>query len=307
MSRTTGSSRAIACAWTGAHGHVIAEAGDHQPVPQRHGRAYADGRPSRVAPAAEPGGVLDARCGVQDDPGDHLAGLLGGDRDGVLRQPVEEVHRAVDGVDDPAHPGAARLAAGLLAEHRVVGTGGEQARADQLLAGAVDLGDDVGRAGLGVGDLDRRRAPLAHHRRRRAGHVEREGEQLGRSARPSGPRRSSRSSRAAQRRHRPARVGAAPDGAHVRRRPEAPDRRPVRSQPALGRRTLDQQVADHRDEPRVDAGRRRPRRPASTAGWRCRSPRCRGPRRPPCGRTRTRRGRSPRRGSPTWPASPGGR
>src|SRR3546814_12776155 len=45
--------------------------------------------------------VLDR---VVDQAGDHLAALLQGDGDGEVRQAVQEVGGAVEGIDDPAPP-----------------------------------------------------------------------------------------------------------------------------------------------------------------------------------------------------------
>src|SRR6266566_6388718 len=57
-----------------------------------------------------------------DDTGDDLAGLLGGDADRPVRQPVQIVDRAVDRIDDPAHRGGGS-GRGRLARLTAAGTG----------------------------------------------------------------------------------------------------------------------------------------------------------------------------------------
>ena len=76
--------------------------------PAASGRAWSAAepvsrRPSRQAPPPQRRGPLVAGGGVAHHAGHHHAVHLGGQRDGVLRQPVEVVHRAVDRVEDPAH------------------------------------------------------------------------------------------------------------------------------------------------------------------------------------------------------------
>ena len=134
------------------------------------------------------------------------------------------------------------------------------------LAGPVGLGDDVDRARLGGGDLDAARGAAARPARRprgrsparaRAGRAGRRG--AGRRSRPrphSAGRGAARVGAAARRADGPSR----PAG---RRRPRA-----RRVSPALDRGPLEQQVAHHRDEPRVGARRSRPaatRRPSRSA------------------------------------------
>ena len=71
------------------------------------------------------GGVLASPVAtLSTTPATTSPSTLGGDRDGVLRDAVEEVHGAVDRVDDPADAGRARLrVVALLAQERVVGPG----------------------------------------------------------------------------------------------------------------------------------------------------------------------------------------
>ena len=60
-----------------------------------------------------------------------------------MRDRVEVIHGAVDGIDDPLE--LARLIAGeaFLAIDRVIGKGGEQTRGDQLLRAHVEVELDV--------------------------------------------------------------------------------------------------------------------------------------------------------------------
>ena len=69
-----------------------------------------------------------------------------GDADRPLRDAEEEVHGAVERIDDPAHGARTGAVAALLTEDSVVGPGGRQALADQPLGVVVGLGDEVGRA-----------------------------------------------------------------------------------------------------------------------------------------------------------------
>ena len=118
------------------------------------------GTPSRCAGPPRRGGVLVTGRDVEHHAGHDLAVELGGDRHGVLRDAVEEVHGAVDRVDDPADAGGAGLVVALLAQEPVVGAGVEERPPDQPLGAPVGLGDHVDVAGLGGGDRRRRgRAP----------------------------------------------------------------------------------------------------------------------------------------------------
>ena len=88
-----------------------------------------------------------------------------------------------------------------------------------------------------------------------------------------------------------ARVGAAARGAAVPARRLSRRRRPGRpGLAALDRGALDEQVAHHRHEPRVGARRRHPYGVEARAARPSPGPRCRGRRRPPCGRRRSRSG-----------------
>ena len=63
----------------------------------------------------------------------------------VVRDAVEEVDRAVDGVDHPGEAGRAASTPRLLAEEAVARSGRGEAVADELLGVAVDLRDDIHR------------------------------------------------------------------------------------------------------------------------------------------------------------------
>jgi hypothetical protein len=88
--------------------------------------------------------------------GDHDTVHLGGQRDRVLREAVEVVHGAVDGVQDPPYGSGGRFRGVpvLLAQHAVSGPLSGQ-RGDHLaLDGPVGRRHDVGVGALGlhVGD-----------------------------------------------------------------------------------------------------------------------------------------------------------
>ena len=103
--------------------------------------------------------AVAARCGVQrtvDDVGDRACHRLPVDLDGhrhhIGGQPVDEVHRAVDGVDDPGRTtgGVVRAAAALLAEDTLAGAQFGQPVTQQPFGFGVDDGDGVGRGALGA-------------------------------------------------------------------------------------------------------------------------------------------------------------
>ena len=284
----------------GPHLGDVAEAGDDQPLrPAAPSARTAIGSPSRrdVTPVTGHGRrrTRTPVGDVEHDPGDHLAVALGRDRDGVLREAVEEVDGAVDRVDDPADPGGAGLVVALLAEEPVVGAGGADPAADQLLARPVDLGDHVGRRWTWWRRPSTRSpAPLAHQRGRLAGDVDGELEQLGRSTVVA---------RSARRRPAPGGgrrwgFGQQPAGQQVPPGLQAADRGAPR---VLARARRRPARPAGRGPWRRTAGRRRawrPGRPAGRASRRWPGPRCRGRRRPPCGRRRSRSGPAPRPGAP---------
>ena len=229
------------------------------------GPRTAIGAPSRVAePPPGSAGIDERLVGpvlgrVEHHAGDDLAVDLGRDRDRELQQPVEEVDGAVDRVDDPAHAARAGDVVALLAEHGVVGPRREEPGPDQLLRRPVGQGDDVDVAGLGGRDVDPAGAVLTDQDGRFPGDGQRQVGELLRAWRHASGSAGGSSAPGRPRSAAPARARAAP------------------------RRT---------------AGRDRPCRPA---GPRCRAsrrwpaPPCRGRRRPPCGRRRTRPGSAPRR------------
>ena len=105
--------------------------------------------------------------------------VLDRDRDRPLREPEEEVGRAVERVDDPAQAGAARVVGALLPQEAVAGPRGRDAPEDQLLRRLVGRGHEVGRRALGL-DLDRRAGErLQQLGARLARHPRGELEQLG--------------------------------------------------------------------------------------------------------------------------------
>ena len=213
---------------------------------------------------------------------------LGRDRDGVLGQVVEEVHGAVDRVDHPAHAGPAGLVVPLLAEEAVVGSCRPDPVPDQLLAVAVRLGDDVDVAGLRGGHLDRAPSPVPDQRRGLAGDLEGEVEQgLRHESTPPSAGRSPRG------------LGQQPSPQRSHQAWRLPTARRRGLLTALGRGALDQQ---RRGPSRRTAGPRRASPRGRRGGRASRpwpGPRCRGRRRPPCGRTRNRSGSARRPGTPS--------
>jgi hypothetical protein len=105
--------------------------------------------------AAPHGGERLPALGVVDDADQRSVGVLRRDRHAPLRDPVEEVHGAVERVDDPAQARrATAVATGvLLAEDPVVRACVEQRLDDGALRRTVGLADGIGRRGLGA-DLE---------------------------------------------------------------------------------------------------------------------------------------------------------
>ena len=119
--------------------------------------------------AAALGGEQLVAQRVVDDADERAVGVLAGDADRPLRDAEEEVDRAVERVDDPAHAARARVVAALLPQHAVVRAGGGDPLADQVLGGVVGLGDEVGRRALGGDPQLRAVERLAQQRARLAG------------------------------------------------------------------------------------------------------------------------------------------
>ncbi len=140
----------------GQHRHLGDPPFDRVPEPgrdQRVGqvRGSRTGQRHTVAGRTVPErrGVGDAQGGRVHDPGDHLPVDLGRDRHRPVRQVVEEVHRAVQRIDDPAHPARARVVGPLLAQQAVARTHLAQPARDQLLGRPVECGDDIRGGRLG--------------------------------------------------------------------------------------------------------------------------------------------------------------
>ena len=84
---------------------------------------------------------------IVDEPGDHRALALERDRDGELRDAVQEIGGAVERIDDPAMGLVGALAhAAFLAEEAVAGPRLGQFGIQRLLGAAVGGGDEIGRA-----------------------------------------------------------------------------------------------------------------------------------------------------------------
>ena len=110
---------------------------------ERSARADGDGL------AVQEGGraALDApqlvAHGVVDDADEDMAGLAERDAYGEVRNVVEKIHRAVDGVDDPLVLGGLVAANALLAVDGVVGVAVEDDRLDEGLRAFVEFELDV--------------------------------------------------------------------------------------------------------------------------------------------------------------------
>ena len=125
MSRTTGSRPRDDLALSRAQRGVVGEAGRDERLRERRrvGRARAH-RARRCASAGPPRTAVKVspRHRVVDDAGERAVRVAHRDADRPLRDPVEEVDRAVERVDDPAQPARARLVGALLlGEERVAG------------------------------------------------------------------------------------------------------------------------------------------------------------------------------------------
>ncbi len=95
--------------------------------------------------------------------------VLGSDADRPLRDAEEEVDRAVERIDDPAHAARALEVAALLPQHAVVGPRGGDPLADQVLGVVVGLADEVGRRALARDPQLRAVERVAQERARLAG------------------------------------------------------------------------------------------------------------------------------------------
>jgi hypothetical protein len=120
-----------------------------------------------------------AEGGHVHDAGEQAVAVQGGDRNGVARQPVEEVGRAVDGVDEPLDPARARAVGTLLADDGVVGPRREQTLDDERLRAAVELGHHVGGGRLGGDVVQTTLAAIARERAGLDGETAGERDQLG--------------------------------------------------------------------------------------------------------------------------------
>ena len=97
-----------------------------------------------VGPVPAEGAVQLAEHRGVADAGDLLALVLQPDEGGPDRDVADERPGAVDRVDDPPKPGAARLVAELLAEEAVGGEVLRDERTDEFLGALVGDGDGAG-------------------------------------------------------------------------------------------------------------------------------------------------------------------
>jgi hypothetical protein len=144
---------------------VVAEAGGHQRLRQLLDGAAPQGAAVQERPCAAHRGPQLVLGGVEHDAHERRPVDLDTDRHGPLRQPVEVVDGAVDRVDDPHDAGGAVGGGALLPQEPVVRASGADAVDEQLLAGPVGLGDDVGGGRLRVVALE----PGVHRQRQGPG------------------------------------------------------------------------------------------------------------------------------------------
>jgi len=95
-------------------------------------------------------GIEVARQRMHRHPGHHLPVLDQRDHHAPMRQPRQIGRGAVDRVDHPLKAGGARGLALLLSQDGVMGIGGGDGGADQILDLAVGAADDVLGGGLGL-------------------------------------------------------------------------------------------------------------------------------------------------------------
>ena len=104
-----------------------------------------------------------------DDCGNRLLLVAAGDRDGPLRDPVEEVHGAVERIDDPFEAGRADGSRALLADQGVARPLLAQEADDQRLGIAVGVRDRIGLGALVIDPGGRAVVALDEQRAGRVG------------------------------------------------------------------------------------------------------------------------------------------
>ena len=270
-----------------------------QPLAQRYGVPDPDRLAVPGRTASEGRDVLRPEGTLSTTP-PRLPVDFGGDRDRELREPVEVVDGAVDRIGDPADPAEAADVVALLADEAVVGPAAEDQRRGSARSQARSAAVTTS---CGSTWSRRPRRPRARSlddssAAARAASSARSQQVLRGRSSESAPQSAGRSPRGS---------GSSPPGRRSQRsRPSDRPRRARRSRRARGR-PLEQQVAHHGDEPRVDAGRRRAHERQAELARPSPPPRCRGRRRPPCGRRRTRSAPRPPPGTPLAGSARGGR
>src|SRR5215468_4472595 len=134
----------------GTPSREVREPGGHERLAQRSDRR--SGQPPGAArlvlerTAAAYRRPLLAGRRVSYHAGHHDAANLGRQRHGVLRQPIQVVHGAIDRIEDPPHRGAIRLAdhAGFLAQDGVARPCRVQFRDHVPFDGMIGGRDDIG-------------------------------------------------------------------------------------------------------------------------------------------------------------------
>ena len=112
--------------------------------------AHSDGSPVHEGTRAALRRERLPEVRVVHDTHDRAVGIGGGDAHAPVRDPEEEVHRAIKRVDDPGHSARRLSAPTLLREDAVVGPFFEDQTEDQLLGVPVGVADEVGRGGFGI-------------------------------------------------------------------------------------------------------------------------------------------------------------
>ena len=114
------------------------------------GAPIRSGVPLSVQPLPRSGGERLAAQRVVHDGGERVPRVAAGDRDGPLRDAVEEVDGAVERIDDPFEAARAHGSRALLAEQAVARPLAAQEADDQRLGVAVGIRDRIGLRALVV-------------------------------------------------------------------------------------------------------------------------------------------------------------
>ena len=275
---------------------LVAEAGDDQPLAERRRPAHADRPPSRWhRPPPSVATYSSPVAALTHHPGDDARRRPRRRSRRRTREAVEEVDGAVDRVDDPAHAAGCRSTSSPSSPRNAVVGPAPPSTRPRISASRPRsaCGDDVGRAGLGVATR-RRSARARGPAGGLAGDVDGEVAQLG-----------GRAGAVTRGHRRPQSAGASPRGLGQQpagRGPSGPQRA---DRGAVDRSSPRSAAARSSSRSRTIATKRgsmpavAARRAAAELARRSPAPRCRGRRRPPCGRTTKPIGTSTTAGTPS--------